>query len=111
MQHMLCRAVWDADGVREYVVEYLYDGAAVLVVDETGDVSGLDPVCGTHDRKRLFECATLDVNIEAFAKIYSTKFPKAVAKITDDRDELLAFWCSSWSSPLRRAGARSPAPT
>jgi SRSO17 transposase len=42
MQHLLCRAVWDADAVRddvrEYVVEYLYDEAAVLVVDETGDV-------------------------------------------------------------------------
>ncbi|MBN0045346.1 IS701 family transposase [Streptomyces actuosus] len=42
MQHLLCRAVWDADAVRddvrEYVVEHLYDEAAVLVVDETGDV-------------------------------------------------------------------------
>ncbi len=47
MQHLLCRAVWDADGVRddvrEYVVEHLYDYAAVLVVDETGDVKK-----GTH---------------------------------------------------------------
>ncbi|MFF4770266.1 transposase, partial [Streptomyces sp. NPDC001255] len=47
MQNLLCRAVWDADGirddVREYVVEHLYDGAAVLVVDETGDVKK-----GTH---------------------------------------------------------------
>ncbi|UZI26655.1 IS256 family transposase [Streptomyces sp. VB1] len=30
--------------------------------------------------------------IEAFAKTYGTKWPKAVAKITDDRDELLAFY-------------------
>ncbi|MFJ7769616.1 transposase [Streptomyces sp. NPDC097107] len=47
MQHLLCRAVWDADAVRddvrEYVVEHLYDDAAVLVVDETGDVQK-----GTH---------------------------------------------------------------
>jgi SRSO17 transposase len=47
MQHLLCRAVWDAvgvrDDVREYVVEHLYDNAAVLVVDETGDVKK-----GTH---------------------------------------------------------------
>ncbi|MEV0278203.1 IS701 family transposase, partial [Streptomyces sp. NPDC050610] len=47
MRHLLCRAVWDADGVRddvrEYVVEHLYDEAAVLVVDETGDVKK-----GTH---------------------------------------------------------------
>ena len=42
MQHLLCRAAWDAeavrDDVREYVVEHLQDEAAVLVVDETGDV-------------------------------------------------------------------------
>jgi SRSO17 transposase len=42
MRHLLCRAVWGADGVRddvrEHVVEHLHDDAAVLVVDETGDV-------------------------------------------------------------------------
>ena len=42
MQHLLSRASWDADGVRDdvcdYVVEHLYDEAAVLVVDETGDL-------------------------------------------------------------------------
>ena len=38
MQHLLCRAAWDADDVREYVVEHLHDEAAVLVVDETGEV-------------------------------------------------------------------------
>ncbi|MEU0119750.1 IS256 family transposase [Streptomyces bobili] len=30
--------------------------------------------------------------VEAFAKQYSPKFPKAVKKITDDEDELLAFY-------------------
>ena len=47
MQHLLGRAKWDADAVRgdvrEYVVEHLYDEAAELVVDETGDVKK-----GTH---------------------------------------------------------------
>lgn len=42
MKHLLCRASWDADAVRddvrEYVVEHLHDEEAVLVVDETGDV-------------------------------------------------------------------------
>jgi hypothetical protein len=42
MQHLLSRARWDADGVRDdvrsYVVEQLGDPGAVLVVDETGDV-------------------------------------------------------------------------
>lgn len=42
MQHLLGRAKWDADtvrdDVREYVLEYLHHEVAVLVVDETGDV-------------------------------------------------------------------------
>ena len=42
MQHLLARARWDADGVRDdlrgFVVEHLGDPGAVLVVDETGDL-------------------------------------------------------------------------
>jgi SRSO17 transposase len=42
MQHLLARAVWDADDVRDDVrallVEHLGDLEAVLVVDETGDL-------------------------------------------------------------------------
>ncbi|WP_432060175.1 IS701 family transposase [Streptomyces sp. S1] len=42
MWHLLGRARWDADqvrdDVREYVLEHLRDEDAVLVVDETGDV-------------------------------------------------------------------------
>jgi SRSO17 transposase len=42
MQHLLARAVWDQDavrdGVRAYLVEHLGDPAAVLVIDETGDL-------------------------------------------------------------------------
>jgi SRSO17 transposase len=42
MQHLLGRARWDADGVRDdlrdYVIGRLGDPGAVLVVDETGDV-------------------------------------------------------------------------
>lgn len=45
MQHLLGRAKWDADrvrdDVREYVLEHLHDEDAVLVVDETGDVPRL----------------------------------------------------------------------
>ncbi|MET8957810.1 IS701 family transposase [Streptomyces sp. NPDC004393] len=47
MQHLLGRARWEADAVRddvrEYVLEHLRDEDAVLVVDETGDVKK-----GTH---------------------------------------------------------------
>ena len=42
MQHLLGRAVWDTDGVRddlrEFVTGQLGDADAVLVVDETGDL-------------------------------------------------------------------------
>jgi SRSO17 transposase len=42
MQHLLARAVWDEDKVRDdlrdYVVEHLGDPGGVLVVDETGDL-------------------------------------------------------------------------
>jgi DDE superfamily endonuclease len=42
MQHLLSRARWDVDGVRDdvrgFVVEHLGDPSAVLVADETGDL-------------------------------------------------------------------------
>jgi SRSO17 transposase len=38
LQHLLAGAVWDHDAVRDYLVEHLGDPAAVLVVDETGDL-------------------------------------------------------------------------
>jgi SRSO17 transposase len=42
MQHLLARAAWDHDGVRDdiraYLVGHLGDPEAVLVVDETGDL-------------------------------------------------------------------------
>jgi SRSO17 transposase len=41
MQHLLGRAVWDHDGVRDdvraYLTEALGDPEAVLIIDETGD--------------------------------------------------------------------------
>jgi SRSO17 transposase len=47
LQHLLAGAVWDHDGVRDdvrdYLLEHLADPAAVLVVDETGDLKK-----GTH---------------------------------------------------------------
>jgi SRSO17 transposase len=42
MQHLLARAVWDADAVRDdlrdYLIAHLGDAHAVLVIDETGDL-------------------------------------------------------------------------
>ena len=51
MQHLLARAVWDQDKVRDdlrdYVVEHLGDPEAVLVVDETGDLKKAPPRSGS----------------------------------------------------------------
>jgi SRSO17 transposase len=53
MQHLLSRARWDADGVRDdvrsYVVEHLGDPGAVLVVDETGTSRKAAPRRGRPD--------------------------------------------------------------
>lgn len=42
LQHLLSRAAWDADGVRDdvrgYVLDHLADPGAVLVIDETRDL-------------------------------------------------------------------------
>jgi len=42
MQHLLGRAVWDEDklrdDIRDYVTEHLGEEGAVLVIDETGDL-------------------------------------------------------------------------
>jgi SRSO17 transposase len=47
LQHLLARAKWDAEAVRDdlrgYVVDHFADADAILVVDETGDVKK-----GTH---------------------------------------------------------------
>ena len=51
MQHLLARAVWDHDAVRDEVradvVEHLGDPEAVLVVDETGDLKKAPPPLGS----------------------------------------------------------------
>lgn len=47
LQHLLARAAWDAEAVRDdlrgYVIDHLGDDEAILVFDETGDVKK-----GTH---------------------------------------------------------------
>ena len=52
MQHLLARAMWDHDGVRDdvraYLVEHLGDPEAVLVVDETGDLKKGTPTVGVQ---------------------------------------------------------------
>lgn len=52
LQHLLSRAVWDADGVRDdlrgYVIDHLGHEDAVLVVDETGDLKRGDQTVGVQ---------------------------------------------------------------
>jgi len=51
LQHLLSRAKWDADAVRDdlrfYVSEHFADPAGILVVDETGDVKKGQQTVGT----------------------------------------------------------------
>ncbi|WP_443049296.1 IS256 family transposase [Streptomyces sp. NBC_00316] len=46
----------------------------------------LQDIYNAEDRDRAEQA------IKTFAKLYQAKFPKAVAKVTDDQDELLAFY-------------------
>src|SRR6202789_4060836 len=45
-QAILGRRDWDADGVRDYVIEHLADDDAVLVIDETGFLKQGKAPCG-----------------------------------------------------------------
>ncbi len=52
LQHLLARANWDADAVRDdlrdYVVDAFGDPDAILVVDETGDVKKATTASGCN---------------------------------------------------------------
>ena len=52
LQHLLSRAKWDADAVRDdlrrYVVDHFGDPDAVLVLDETGDLKKGSHSVGTQ---------------------------------------------------------------
>ena len=68
MQHLLARAVWDEDAVRDdvraYVVEHLGDPEAVLVVDETGDLKkGSQSVGCSASTARMGEQDVLGVGL------------------------------------------------
>jgi hypothetical protein len=53
---------------------------------QSGATKAMQEIYNAEDR------AHAEKAIEAFAKTYGAKFPKAVAKITDDAEELLAFY-------------------
>lgn len=53
---------------------------------QSGATKAMQEIYNAEDR------AHAEKAIKAFAKTYSAKFPKAVARITEDREELLAFY-------------------
>ncbi len=59
---------------------------ALLKSAQPGATKARQEICNAEDRTHA------DKAIEAFAKTYGAKWPKAVAKITGDREELLAFY-------------------
>ncbi|MFG2332791.1 transposase [Streptomyces sp. NPDC048604] len=84
---------------------------------QPGATKAMQEICNPEDR------AHAEKAIEAFARVYGTKWRKAVAEISDDREELLAFrdfpaehWVhlrrrtpSSRRSPRMSCAPRSPA--
>lgn len=53
---------------------------------QPGAKKAIQDICNAGDRDHA------EVAIKAFAQLYDAKFPKAVKKITNDQDELLAFF-------------------
>ncbi|MFD1313410.1 IS256 family transposase [Streptomyces kaempferi] len=53
---------------------------------QPGATKAMQEICNAEDR------AHAEKAIEVFVKTYGAKWPKAVAKITDDAEELLAFY-------------------
>jgi SRSO17 transposase len=106
MQHLLARAVWDTDGVRDdlrdYVVEHLADPGAVLVIDETGDVKKGRHTVGVQ-RQYTGTAGRIE---NAQVAVYLT-YAAAGGHALIDRELYLP---RSWTDdPARCAAARVPA--
>jgi hypothetical protein len=75
LQHLLARAVWDADAlrddVRDYVTSYLGDPQAVLVIDETGDLKGGTTTAGVQ-RQYTGTAGKIDSSQVAVCLAYAT---------------------------------------
>ncbi|CAM5507030.1 hypothetical protein SCANM63S_04893 [Streptomyces canarius] len=89
LQHLLGRAKWDADlvrdGLRAFVLEHLADDQAVLVMDETGDLKK----------------GTRTVGVQRQCAPPATDTPPSIARST----------CPSPGRATRTAAARPPSPT
>jgi SRSO17 transposase len=105
LQHLLSRAVWDADAVcddlRRYVADNLGDSEAVLVVDETGDLKKGSATVGVQ---RQYTGTAGRVENAQVAVYLAYAAPKGHALV--DRALYLP---KSWAdNPDRRAAAGVP---
>ncbi|WP_409497456.1 IS701 family transposase, partial [Amycolatopsis sp. cmx-11-12] len=105
IQHLLRKAVWDAeevrDDLRDYVTEHLGDTGAVLVVDETGDLKK-----GVHTVGVQRQYTGTAGRIEnAQVAVYLTYATDAGHAFIDRALYLPKSWTTD---PVRRAGAGIP---
>jgi DDE superfamily endonuclease len=105
MQHLLERASWDADevrdGVRGCVTEHLADAHAVLVVDETEDVKKGIGTAGVH-RQYTGTAGRVE---NAQVAVYLTHAGRCGQALIDRRLYLPRSWAGD---PARRAAAGIP---
>lgn len=106
MQHLLNRAVWDTDGVRDdlrgYVVDHLGEPDAVLVVDETGDLKKGEATVGVQ-RQYTGTAGRIE---NAQVAVYLTYAARGGHAMIDRELYLPRSWISD---PDRCAGAGIPA--
>lgn len=105
MQHLLSRARWDADGVRDdirgYVAAHLGDRDGMLVVDETGDVKKGSATAGVQR-----QCAGTAGRIEnAQVAVYLSYAGRGGHALIDRELYLPQSWLAG---PVRCAAAGIP---
>jgi len=111
MQHLLSRASWDADGVRDDLrahVEHLGDPQAALVVDETEDVKKGTATQGGSDRSRTAKTDTSRALQERAgttrSRTLAVRYPLSAKSHSSAADSALAQTAASLSMP----GSQSP---
>src|SRR5690348_4180051 len=102
MQRLLSEAVWDEAGVRDdlrgYVLEHFADPAAVLVVDETGDLKKGTATVGVQRQYTGTAGRTENAQVAAYL---------AYAAPAGSRSSTVLFTCPG-PGPVTRPGAGPP---
>jgi SRSO17 transposase len=112
VQHLLGRAKWDADAVRDdvrgYVVEPLGDSEAVLVVDETGDLKKGTATVGVQ-RQYTGTAGRIENSQVAVYLVYSGRAGHAaIDRASRGHGPLTASGARPRGSPLRSASPPNP---